>query len=179
MRNNEGGFTADHLLTILCRPNPAITIPRGGEQSYPRGYLSHLSWDKPIIVLCNQYTASNGEIFSHAIKALGRGKLVGVPTQGSVISTPSAKILDLGTLALPAAVGSPRPTARTWKVNGAVPDIVIWPQPGEIPAGRDEQLRVATATLLKDVADAQKLPRPPLRYARERTLSAEDPDSER
>ncbi len=110
--------------------------------------LSHLSWDKPIVVLCNQYTASNGEIFSHAIKALGRGKLVGVPTQGSVISTPNVKILDLGTLSLPRRGWFTQADGEDMEGHGAVPDMVIWPRPGDIPAGRDEQLHVATTILL-------------------------------
>ena len=180
VRNNGGGFTADHLLSILCRPNPSTTVPRGGEESYPRGYLSHLSWDKPIVVLCNQNTASNGEIFSHAIKALGRGKLVGVPTQGSVISTPSVKILDLGTLSIPRRGWFTKADGEDMEGHGAVPDIAVWPHPGDIPAGRDEQLRLATEALLEDVAAYEARPRPPFRYARERTgpaASARPPGS--
>jgi tricorn protease len=168
VRNNGGGFTADHLLTILCRPQTAVTIPRGGEESYPRGYLAHLSWDKPIVVLCNQYTASNGEIFSHAIKGLGRGRLVGVPTQGSVISTPNARILELGTLNLPRRAWFTLADGEDMEGNGAVPDILIWPQPGDIPAGRDAQLAAATDALLEDVAAYLHRDRPRLRYARER-----------
>jgi tricorn protease len=86
VRNNTGGFTADRMLSMLSHPLHAITIPRGGKRSYPLGYLDHFYWDKPIVVLCNQNTASNGEIICHAIKATKRGKLIGVRTAGSVIS---------------------------------------------------------------------------------------------
>ena len=76
VRNNPGGFIADRLLAILCRPQHSITVARGGEESYPFGYQVFTSWDKPIVVLCSQRSTSNAEIFSHAIKALKRGKVV-------------------------------------------------------------------------------------------------------
>ena len=44
-------------------------------------------WNKPIVVICNESSYSNAEIFSHAIKTLKRGKVVGVTTAGCVIST--------------------------------------------------------------------------------------------
>lgn len=168
VRNNEGGFTADHLLTILCRPRSAVTIPRGGQPSYPRGYLSHLSWDKPVVVLCNQYTGSNGEIFSHAIKELGRGKLVGVPTQGAVISTPNTRILELGTLNLPRRAWFVASTGQDMEGNGAAPDTILWPTPGDLPAGRDPQLDAATDLLAQEVAAENARELPALTYARER-----------
>ena len=87
VRNNGGGFTTDHLLTALTQPRHAVTIPRGGGQGYPHSRMVYATWDKPIVVLCNQNSYSNAEIFSHAIKGLGRGRLVGVPTAGGVIST--------------------------------------------------------------------------------------------
>jgi tricorn protease len=155
VRNNPGGFTSDFLLAILCHPQHAITIPRDGDRSYPSGYLGKVTYNKPLVVLCNQNSCSNAEIFSHAIKSLKRGKLVGVPTQGAVISTPDTKILDIGVERIP---------DRGWwamdgidmEMRGAIPDVVVWPEPGEIPAGIDRQLEKATEIILKDVEDAAK-----------------------
>ena len=97
VRNNPGGFISDKLLAILTHPHHADTIPRGSsERSYPHGYLPVTTWSKPIVVLCNENSFSNAEIFSHAIKTLKRGTLIGVPTGGEVISTPKEKILDQG-----------------------------------------------------------------------------------
>ncbi len=87
VRENGGGSTTDHLLTALTQPDHAITVPRGGGPGYPHDRRVYATWNKPIIVLCNQNSFSNAEIFSHAIKTLKRGRLVGVPTSGSVIST--------------------------------------------------------------------------------------------
>jgi hypothetical protein len=51
------------------------------------------------------------------------------------------------------------------ELNGAVPHTVLWPEPGEMPAGTDRQLERAVKQLRKDVAKAQKTPAPELIYA--------------
>jgi tricorn protease len=169
VRNNRGGVTADHLLMILSRNLHAYTIPRGGEVSYPRGYLAFTSWDKPIVVLCNQYTGSNGEIFSHAIKTLKRGKLVGVPSQGGVISMPKRSVLDFGTLSIPRRGWFVADTGEDMEMNGARPDYVMWPHQGDIPVAKDVQLEKAIAVLMEDVTAFKAEQRPPLIRASERT----------
>jgi len=158
VRGNTGGFVADRLLEILCRPMHAVTIPRGGDRGYPADYLGKAVWDKPLVVLCDQDTTSNGEIFCHAIKTLGRGKIVGVPTQGAVIATPDEKILDMGVLRVPERGWFVGNTGQDMELNGCVPDIVLWPQPGELPAGVDHQLDRAVDVLLAEVEDKKRVP---------------------
>src|SRR5262249_50566902 len=68
VRENGGGSTADHLLTALTQPVHAIAVQRGGGPGYPQDRKVYASWSKPIVVLCNQNSFSNAEIFSHAIK---------------------------------------------------------------------------------------------------------------
>jgi len=158
VRDNPGGFVADRLLAILCRPMHALTIPRDGGRSYPSGYLGKAMWDKPITVLCNQNTTSNGEIFSHAVKTLKRGKLIGVPTQGAVISTPQVRVLDWGTLYVPDRGWFVGDTGQDMELAGCVPDHVVEVKPGDVPAGRDPQLEKAIEVLLADVAAAEARP---------------------
>ncbi len=160
VRNNPGGFIADRLLAILCHPYHAMTIPRGGELSYPSGYLGRVVYTKPIVVLCNQNSASNAEIFSRAIKTLKRGKLVGVPTYGAVISTPDRHILDLGVLRAPDRGWFGLDDGQDMELNGVVPDVVVWPQPGDRAAGKDAQLEKAVQVLLDAVKADQKTKRP-------------------
>ena len=167
IRNNGGGFTADRMLAILSQPDHAFTIPRNGVVSYPRGYLVYTKWDKPIVVLCNQYTGSNGEIFSHAIKTMKRGQLVGVPTQGAVISMPSRKILDIGSLSLPRRGWFVGDTGEDMEMNGAVPDHIVELHPTDIPDGRDPQLKKAVEVLKADVDEWKKIKRPTARRAAE------------
>lgn len=166
VRDNTGGFVADQILSILCHPNHAVTIPRGGEPSYQGGYIGHPFWMKPVVVLCNEYTVSNGEIFSHAIKNTKRGKLVGAPTQGGVISTGERTILDLGTFRNPHRGWFPRPSGLDMEHHGAIPDIIVYETPATRSAGEDPQLKAAVDALLKD-CDAHKRDLPVTRYATE------------
>jgi tricorn protease len=152
VRDNGGGSTADLLLTALTQPRHAITVPRGGGAGYPQSRMVFATWQKPIVVLCNQNSFSNAEIFSHAIKTLGRGKLVGVPTAGGVISTGSTSVLDVGTMRMPFRGWFVLGTGQDMELNGAIPDVIIWPEPGELPQGIDRQLESGVEILLAELA---------------------------
>lgn len=174
VRNNPGGFTADQLLSILCHPRHALTVPRNGSVSYQQSYLNQATWTKPIIVLCNQYSGSNAEIFCHAIKTLERGKLVGVPTKGAVISTPRKRILDVGKMTLP---------NRGWfllndqdmEVAPCVPDVIVPAFPGDIPAGDDKQLQKAVEILTQDTLSIKE-PSDPVYASEIRAMKANRDD---
>ncbi len=166
VRDNGGGSTTDLLLTALTQPKHAITIPRGGGQGYPHDRAVFASWSKPIIVLCNQNSYSNAEIFSHAIKSLGRGKVVGVQTAGGVVSTGSARVNDVGNIRVPFRGWFVIGSGEDMEMNGCVPDEVLWPLPGELPQGVDRQLEKAIELLLKDVSEVKPTPQP--KYATER-----------
>jgi tricorn protease len=168
VRNNGGGSTTDHLLTALTQPVHAITVPRGGGPGYPQDRKIYATWNKPIVVLCNQNSFSNAEIFSHAIKTLKRGQLVGVPTAGGVLSTGGTAIMDLGFLRMPGRGWHTINDGEDMELHGAVPDHIIWPQPGELPAGKDLQLNKAVEVLLGEVNAFLAKPRPNLRKSSER-----------
>ena len=176
VRENGGGSTTDHLLTALTQPRHAVAIARGGSvRGYPQDRSVYAVWDKPIVVLCNQNSYSNAEIFSHAIKLLGRGQVVGVPTAGGVISTGSASIMDIGTLRMPTRGWYGLESGIDMELNGAVPDHLIWPQPGELAAGIDRQLEKAIEVLKKDVTSWQARPQPKLQKASERFAPGKPP----
>jgi tricorn protease len=168
VRENGGGSTTDHLLTALSQPAHAITVPRGGTPGYPQDRIVYATWHKPIAVLCNQNSFSNAEIFSHAIKTLKRGQLIGVPTAGGVISTGSVSIMDVGTLRLPFRGWFVPGTGEDMELNGAVPDHLLWPQPGDLARGVDTQLDKAIEVLKADVAEWKRRPQSTLRKASER-----------
>ncbi|MEP4076939.1 S41 family peptidase [Haloferula sp.] len=158
IRDNGGGMVTDHLLTVLCQPRHAVTIPRDGGPGYPQDRKVYASWHKPLIVLCNQNSYSNAEIFAHAIKTLGRGKLVGVTTAGGVISAGKDRILDAGTLRVPFRGWFLPDTGEDMEMNGATPDITVWASPDELIADRDPQLEVSVDTLLEQVASSVEVP---------------------
>ena len=168
VRDNGGGFTADHLLTVLTPAEHAITVPRGGGPGYPQDRRVYATWNKPITVLCNQNSFSNAEIFSHAIKELGRGELVGLPTAGGVISTGSTRIMEAGTLRLPFRGWFRSSDGADLELNGAVPDHLVSEHPSDYAAGRDRQAAKAVRVLLEEIEVEKATPSPELVPASQR-----------
>lgn len=169
VRENGGGSTTDHLLTALTQPRHALTIPRGGDRTgYPQDRTIYATWDKPVAVLCNQNSYSNAEIFSHAIRLLGRGQVIGTPTAGGVISTGSTRLMDVGSLRLPFRGWYGLESGLDMELNGATPHHIVWPQPGDAAQGVDRQLAKAVEVLQGDVKTWLARPRPKLQKASER-----------
>ncbi|HHI67838.1 MAG TPA: peptidase S41, partial [Planctomycetes bacterium] len=156
----------DRLLTALCQPVHAITVPRGGKPGYPRDRIVYARWNKPIVVLCNQNSFSNAEIFSHAVKTLKRGALVGVPTAGGGISTGAAMVLDVGIIRTPARGWFLVKDGEDMELNGAKPDYILWMKPGEeTRVETDRQLTKAVEVLTREVREWEAHPLPKPRYA--------------
>ena len=166
VRNNYGGFTADQMLQILMGADHSRAVTRTCGPGYLFGYWGRPVWSKPIVVLCNENTGSNGEIFSHAIKTLKRGKLVGRETGGGVIGTYDSALLDLGSF---------RDARYGWFIldgtdmehHGAKPDYEVDDIPSETALGIDRQLDKAIEVLGAEV-DAWRAANPPIdfRFAR-------------
>lgn len=163
VRYNGGGSTTDYLMAVLNYKQHAYTIPRGASDNlerdkakfrdyYPIGErLVFSAWMKPSIALCNEGSYSNAEIFSHAYKTLGIGKLVGVPTNGSVISTGGRGLMDGSFVRLPFRGWYTKATDQNQELGAAVPDIIVHNSPDWIAKGTDEQLKVAVEELMKQL----------------------------
>ena len=163
VRYNGGGSTTDYLMTVLNYKQHAYTIPRGASNDlekdklkfkdyYPTGErLVYAAWTKPSIALCNEGSYSNAEIFSHAYKTLGIGKLVGVPTNGSVISTGGKGLMDGSFVRLPFRGWFTKATDKNQELGPAIPDIIVENQPDWIAKGTDDQLKAAVDELLKEI----------------------------
>ena len=164
VRYNGGGSTTDYLMSVLNYKQHAYTIPRGAAEDlekekkkfrdyYPVGErLVYAAWLKPSIAICNEGSYSNAEIFSHAYKQLGIGKLVGQPTNGSVISTGAKSLLDGSSVRLPTRGWFVKATDKNEELGPAVPDILVENKIDWITSGEDNQLKVAVEELLKEVA---------------------------
>lgn len=153
VRNNSGGWTTDYLLAMLQVKRHAVTFPRDGGPGYPQSRLPLYSWTKPITTLCNRNSFSNAEIFSHAIKTLGRGTLVGEPTPGGVISTGWHDLLDGSGYRIPlrgwyTGTEPTRNPVRCMEGNGAVPTIIVPLKPDQVEASDDRQLEIAVQELM-------------------------------
>ena len=163
VRYNGGGWTTDYLMTVLTYRQHAYTIPRGAAKNlqkeqtkfinyYPYGErLPFASWTKPSIALCNENSYSNAEIFSHAYKTLGIGKLVGKPTFGAVISTGGKGLIDGSFVRLPFRGWYVKATEKNMELGPAVPDIIVNNPPDAKANGIDPQLKKAVDELMKGI----------------------------
>ncbi len=164
VRFNTGGSTADRLIDILCGNRHVRALWRGVEsegylmERYRRPVVANL----PVVVIANERTFSNGEEFSHAMRTLGRGKIVGMRTAGEVIATRDFNILDYGVTRLP-HVGTFLMDGTDMEGNGAKPDVEVPLTPADIAAGRDPQLQAAIDLLAEEVE--RRAQPPPLRYS--------------
>ncbi|GIW74450.1 MAG: hypothetical protein KatS3mg103_0972 [Phycisphaerales bacterium] len=75
------------------------------------------------------------EIFSHAIKTIGRGPLVGRQTYGAVISTGSYRLIDGTTVRRPFRGWVTCPTAPTWRTTAPRPDVPVRMDPSDEAQG--------------------------------------------
>jgi tricorn protease len=161
VRYNGGGWTTDYLMAVLNVKQHAYTIPRGASNDLSKDHkdfknyypyserLPLAAWTKPSVAICNQASYSNAEIFSHAYKELGLGKLVGIPTFGAVISTGGQTLIDGSYVRVPFRGWFVKSSEKNMDFTPAMPDVVIDNYPDEKAKGKDSQLQTAVNELLK------------------------------
>jgi tricorn protease len=146
-RFNGGGGIDQELLGILSGRQYQYTQGRdaGFQQSRPQNFFG------PMVVMQNERSASDAEMFPAGFKALGLGKVVGVPTMGAVIGTGSYTLLDGATIRTP---GSGVWTADGINMEnyGVPPDVFIDNTPTDFVQGRDAQLEKAVEVLKEQLS---------------------------
>lgn len=149
IRYNGGGHIHDELLTILRRTEPyAYSVGRDEEKQYS----SHFRYDKPTVMIINEYCYSDAEIFPAAFKELGLGKLIGVPTFGAVIGTNNITLLDGSRFRIP-GTGWYRMSGKNLENIPVEPDIYVENSPEMDGSSSDDQLRRAIEVLLEEVEE--------------------------
>jgi tricorn protease len=149
VRFNKGGNISDTLIDWLERK------PHGIYKSRDRApeIAPNQAWDKPIIVLMNEHSYSNGEMFPYAMRQRQLAQVVGMPTPGYVIWTSSFSLAD-GTKARIPGKGVFRMDGTNMENNGEKPDVQVWLTPEEWLTGKDPQLQKAIEMLLPQPAKA-------------------------
>jgi tricorn protease len=135
------------MLAMFYQPEHSFTIPRDGPKGYPIDRRPLPAWNKPMVILCNEDTFSNAEIFCHAIQHLKRAPLVGIATAGGVISAVKTSIPDMGELQIPFRGWYDATTGENFDSRGAQPDHRVDLTPADEDAGRDPQLDKALELL--------------------------------
>jgi C-terminal processing protease CtpA/Prc/Tol biopolymer transport system component len=146
IRGNGGGNTHDAILQALAQHVYGYTQPRDGvRESQPFKAFTH-----PVVLLINQNSYSDAEIFPAGFRSLKLGKIVGVATPGYVIGTYETHLVDGTTIRLP-SWGWYTLEGKNMENLGIPPDITVENRPEDIAAHRDRQLEVAVDTLLKEL----------------------------
>jgi len=146
-RFNGGGGIDQELLQILNQ-RKAYQTTRGRDslevQRPARAFFG------PMVVLQNERSASDAEMFPDGFRALGLGKLVGVPTSGQVIGTGSFTLLDGSALRTPGTAVS---TAKGENMEnyGVTPDVYVDNTPADFLAGHDRQVEKAIEVLRSEM----------------------------
>lgn len=143
IRYNGGGSIHDELLDILRRTAYAYSMERGGQRSYS----SLFKWDKPTVLLINEFCYSDAEIFPAGFKELGFGTVVGMPTFGAVIGTNDIELHD-GTYFRVPGTGWYLLNGVNLENTPVEPDIRVENAPEQDGSSQDNQLERAIELLL-------------------------------
>jgi tricorn protease len=146
-RFNGGGGIDQELLSILAGREYQYTQGRdaGFRQPRPQNFYG------PMVVMQNERSASDAEMFPAGFKQLGLGKVVGVPTMGAVIGTGSYTLLDGSTIRTPGS-GVWTVSGENMENYGVPPDVFVDNTPADFVKGRDAQLEKAVEVLKEELA---------------------------
>ena len=161
VRNNEGGNIDSWILGRLLRKAWFYWSHRVGQA--PMWNMQY-AFRGHVVVLCNEYTASDGEAFTEGIKRLGLGKVIGTRTWGGEIWLSGDDYLVDKGIATAAEFGVYGPEGK-WLIegHGVDPDIVVDNLPHATFQGEDAQLKAAIAYLQKEIKEhpVEPPPQPP------------------
>jgi tricorn protease len=157
VRHNRGGNIDSWILEKLLRRAWFYWQGRTGEPYWNMQY----AFRGHIVVLCDEWTASDGEAFSEGFRRLGLGKLIGTRTWGGEIWLTSSNVLVDRGIATAAEFGVYGPEGE-WLIegHGVEPDIVVDNLPHATFKGEDAQLDAAIAHLL-DLIEKEPVVVPP------------------
>lgn len=144
VRHNRGGNIDSWILEKLMRRAWFYWQGRVGNPTWNMQY----AFRGHMVVLCDEYTASDGEAFSEGFRRLGLGKVIGTRTWGGEIWLSSSNVLVDRGLASAAETGVYGPEGE-WLIegHGVDPDIVVDNLPHVSFQGKDAQLEAAVQHL--------------------------------
>ncbi|MCB9515921.1 MAG: PD40 domain-containing protein [Candidatus Latescibacteria bacterium] len=159
VRHNGGGNIDSWILERLMRRAWMYWAPRVGDSTSNMQY----AFRGHLVVLINEWTASDGEVFAEGFRRLGLGPVIGTRSWGGEIwLTSSNTLVDAGIVTAPEfGVYGPE---GAWLIegHGVDPDVVVDNLPAATFRGEDAQLAAAVDTLLARIArDPRPVPPPP------------------
>ena len=104
----------------------------------------------PMVVMENERSISDAEVFPDGFRTLGLGKVDGRTTYGAVIGTGAYRLLDGSTIRTP-ATGLWNVKGYNLENYGVPPDVDVDNTPADFLAGRDAQLEKAVEVLKGEI----------------------------
>ncbi|MGH1362650.1 MAG: S41 family peptidase [Calditrichia bacterium] len=150
VRFNGGGHIASFILDFLSRKQYAYSGYRNVVRTSDANFAGDRILNKPIILVTNEHSYSNAEMFSEGFRRLGLGKIVGRPTAGAVIWTFGVRLSDGTSFRIPRGYVHTM-DGENIELVGRPVDVFADRPPGESDRGIDSQLDVAVAELLRDI----------------------------
>jgi tricorn protease len=141
-RFNPGGGIDQELLEILSQRQYQYTKQRDSV-SITRPQQAFFG---PMVVMENERSTSDAEVFPDGFRTLGLGKVVGKTTYGAVIGTGAFRLLDGSSIRTP-GTGLWNVKGYNLENYGVPPDVDVDNTPEDFLAGRDAQLEKAVQVL--------------------------------
>jgi len=156
VRENGGGNIHQQLMEILTsRPFARVSM-RGSPVKMPQ---PQLYWDKPVVVLINERSFSDAEVFPYIFQEMKVGKVVGMPTPGGVIGTNDITLSD-GTVFRIPRTGYFGMDGTNLEGYGVKPDYLVELTPEDRIKERDPQLDKAIEVVEAEIEAAAKASKP-------------------
>ena len=148
-RFNGGGWLHDDLATFLDGEKYMSFVPRDQEL----GTEPQFKWTKPSIVVMSESNYSDAHMFPYTYKALGIGKLVGMPVPGTGTAVWWERMQNGMVFGIP-QVGMVGNDGKYLENQQLEPDIKVANDPAAVSKGQDQQLEAAVKELKKEVKKA-------------------------
>jgi tricorn protease len=146
LRYNFGGNVHDRVLQALMKPVYAKWRMRGLSET-PQSTFGVTG--KPVVLLVNEVTLSDGEMTANGFKTLKRGPIVGNKTYGWLIFTTGVGLMNGGYFRLP-FWGCYTLDGKDLETSGGVkPDILIVNNLNDNLQGQDPQLERAVEKIME------------------------------
>lgn len=147
LRYNTGGNVHDAVLQFLSQKPYLQWQYRGGQKTQQPNFSPSA---KPIILLVNEQTLSDGEMTAQGFKALGLGKIIGTETYRWIIFTSGKGLVDGSFYRIP-AWGCFTLDGKDIEKTGVAPDIYVKTGFTDRLDGKDPQLDRAIEEIMKQL----------------------------
>jgi C-terminal processing protease CtpA/Prc len=145
-RFNGGGWLHDDLATFLSGKQYMRIEPRGQKL----GTEPQFKWQRPSAVVMSESNYSDAHLFPVTYRALGVGKLVGMPVPGTGTAVWWEGLQNGMYFGIP-QVGMIDNAGNFMENTQLEPDVLQTNEPGLVSKGRDQQLEAAVKLLLEEV----------------------------